>query len=96
MRRPPYSRRVMRGIYLIWQKMGFNLENGHIPYWWSRKDIKDAAQALRWLGNFFDWVEWREAEKGKAKDALEENPEATANEDLLLLTPGDMMTGETD
>ena len=59
MRRPPYSNRVMKGIYLIWRKMRVNIESGYLPSWWSAQDRKDVNRALQWLGDFFDWTEWK-------------------------------------
>lgn len=70
MRRPPYSHRVMRGIFLIWKKTKTNIENGYVPYWWTKQDQKDAKRALKWLGDFFDWMTWREAEKQATKERL--------------------------
>ncbi len=80
MRRPPYSRRVMRGIFLVWKKMRANIEHGYTPHWWSRQDQKDVARAVEWLGDFFDWMEWKDEEKEKAKEMIAEEGEgACAN-----------------
>lgn len=86
MRRPPYSHRIIRGIFLIYKKMTINIENGYLPSWWTKQDIKDVKRALGWLGDFFDWVEWRAEEKRKqaeldkeAKRLAEEGPEVCAN-----------------
>lgn len=72
MRRPPYSRKVMRGILLIWRKMHVNIDHGYLPSSWSPQDQRDAKRALDWMGEFFDWAEWRGEEKEKAAAAREE------------------------
>jgi hypothetical protein len=71
MRRPPYTNRVMRGIYLIWAKTKINIENGHIPYTWTPQDQKDAKRALQWMGDLFDWVEWKAEQKREQEKELQ-------------------------
>lgn len=68
MRRPPYSKKVMRGIFLVWKKTKANVEHGHFPYWWSVKDQKDVDRAIEWLGDFFDWVEWKTDPKAEKEE----------------------------
>jgi len=58
----------MRGIYLVWKKTKANIEHGFMPYLWTTQDRKDAKRAVKWLGDFFDWVEWKaELKKEKAE-----------------------------
>ena len=71
MRRPPYSHRVMKGIYLIWRKTKVNFENGFMPHWWTPQDQKDAIRALKWMGDFFDWYEWKQDKAEEEKKELE-------------------------
>lgn len=80
MRRPPYSGRIIRGVYLIWEKMKQNIANGYVPHWWTKQDQKDAKRALQWLGDFFDWVTWKEEGRQKVAEALEKL-KAEAKED---------------
>ena len=71
MRRPPYSHRVMKGIYFIWRKMKVNIENGYVPHWWTAQDRKDVDRAIEWLGKFFDWVEWKKDQAEEAEKELQ-------------------------
>lgn len=80
MRRPPYSHRIMRGIYLIWRKTKVNIENGYVPHWWTVQDQKDAGRALLWMGEVFDWFVWKKELKEKAKAALAADPAVTEKE----------------
>ena len=80
MRRPPYSHRIMRGIYLIWRKTKVNIENGYVPHWWTIQDQKDASRALQWLGEVFDWYEWKMELKKKAEEARKTDPPVTEKE----------------
>lgn len=72
MRRPPYGVSVMRGLLLVWKKMTLNLLHGYVPSWWSEQDRHDVARAMKWLGDFIDWVDdKKEAEDGSVELADE-------------------------
>jgi len=52
----------MRGVRLIWHKNMINLKNGFYPSWWTASDVRDAKNALRYLGLLVDWYEKPDAQ----------------------------------
>jgi hypothetical protein len=80
MRRPPYGVSVMRGLLLIWKKMKINISHGYVPSWWTPVDRQDVDRAMRWLGKFIDWVEWRKEESDGAAEVADESGGTPAEE----------------
>jgi hypothetical protein len=70
----------MRGLLLIWKKMKINISHGYIPSWWSPADRQDVDNAIRWIGKFIDWVEWRKEEADGAAEVADESGGTAAEE----------------
>ena len=57
MKRPPYGKKIMRGITLWLEVLRQWWQAGFVPQGWTKSDERDADAAVKWLIKMVAWYE---------------------------------------